>query len=75
MNDFNNGMSKTEIIKKYGISNACYISYTTTAYNEKLNELKEKAISMRKSGMMVKDIAAELGYARTTISRWTKEVK
>lgn len=28
---------------------------------------------MRKSGMMVKDIAKELGFVRTTISKWTKD--
>jgi len=27
---------------------------------------------MRDSGMMVKDIAEKLGYARTTISKWTR---
>lgn len=52
-----------------------YVSIISDEYNKNLKELQSKAIEMRKSGMMVKDIAKELGYARTTISRWTKSVK
>lgn len=70
--DFENGLSKSEITKKYKISDACYVSYTSTAYKNKKNSLKETAIKMRKSGIMVKDVAKELGFARTTISKWTK---
>ena len=56
---------------KHHIKSCAYVSYTHDAYNKKLQELKNKAIEMRKSGMMVKDIAKELGFVRTTISRWT----
>lgn len=74
VDDFNSGMSKQEIMDKYKISNSSYITYTHDAYNIKINSIKNKAVEMRKSGIMVKDIAKELGFARTTISRWTKEV-
>lgn len=73
--DFLNGINRKEIQKKYGITDAKYVSLISEAYNKRLNEHKAKAIELRKSGMMVKDIAKELGYARTTISRWTKSVK
>lgn len=73
--DFKRGLSKEEIMKKHEISSSVYVSWTHEALIEKENAIKEKAIEMRKTGMMVKDIAAELGYARTTISRWTKCVK
>ena len=69
--DFEKGLTKEEIMKKYNISSASYVSYTHDAYNKRLQELKNKAIEMRKSGMMVKDIAKALGYARTTITKWT----
>lgn len=69
--DFEKGLTKEEIMRKHNITSASYVSYTHDAYNKKLQELKNKAIEMRKSGMMVKDIAKELGFARTTISRWT----
>ena len=69
--DFEKGLTKEEIMKKYNISSASYVSYTHDAYNKKLQDIKNKAIEMRKSGVMVKDIAKALGYARTTITEWT----
>ena len=54
--------------------NAKTSTYTHDAYNIKINNIKNRAVEMRKSGIMVKDIAKELGFARTTISKWTKEV-
>ena len=58
--DFKNGMSKKDIMNKYGISNTTYIRYTSEAYNERKQETIKKVIEMRKSGMMVKDIAEKL---------------
>lgn len=69
--DFEKGLTKEEIMAKHHITSTVYVSYTHDAYNKKLQELRSKAIEMRKSGMMVKDIAKALGYARTTITRWT----
>lgn len=73
--DFLNGINRKEIQKKYGITDAKYVSLISEAYNKRKEEHKQKAIELRKRGMMVKDIAKELGYARTTITKWTKSVK
>ena len=73
--DFEHELSKQEIMEKYSINSSMYVKLTHDAYVKKQEDLKTKAIKMRKSGMMVKDIAKELGFARTTISRWTKSVK
>lgn len=73
--DFLAGINRKEIQKKYGITDCKYVSLISEAYNKQRNEHIQKAIELRKSGMMVKDIAKELGYARTTISKWTKSVK
>ena len=73
--DFLAGINRKEIQKKYGITDCKYVSLISEAYNKQRNEHIQKAIELRKSGMMVKDIAKELGYARTTISKWAKSVK
>lgn len=75
LEDYRKGISREEIMKTYAINPSMYVSIISDEYNKNLKELQSKAIEMRKSGMMVKDIAKELGYARTTISRWTKSVK
>lgn len=69
--DFISGLTRAEIIEKHGISPSVYVSYISEAYNRKREELKARAEKLRKSGMLVKDIAAELGLSKTTISRWT----
>ena len=74
VDEFLKGVPREKIMKKFGITPTVYVSMISDAHNEKMNGLKEKAISMRKSGMMVKDIAKELGFARTTITRWTKDI-
>lgn len=73
--EFLEGRDRKEIQRKYGISDAKYVSLISEAYNKRREEHRLKAIELRKQGVMVKDIAKELGYARTTISKWTKEVK
>ena len=73
--DFKDGLSKEEIMQKHGITSCVYVAWTHDAYNERQEAIKQRAIEMRRSGMMVKDIAKELGYVRTTISRWTECVK
>lgn len=73
--DFLAGIDRKEIQKKYGITDTKYVSLISEAYNKRREEHIAKAIELRKSGMMVKDIAKKLGYARTTISRWTISVK
>ena len=61
-------------MKKNDIKPLVYTKVISSTYNSQKEELKRKAISMRKSGMMVKDIAKELGFARTTITKWTKDI-
>lgn len=73
--EFLEGVDREEIKAKYGLTDAKYVSLISDAYNKQRNENINKAIEMRKSGMMVKDIAKELGVVRTTVSRWTKSVK
>lgn len=75
LDDYRRGIPRKEIMKIYGINPSMYVSIISDEYNKNLEESKSKAVEMRKSGAMVKDIAKELGYARTTISRWTKSVK
>lgn len=75
LNDYRKGIPREEIMRTHGINPSMYVSIISDEYNKNLEELKNKAIEMRKSGMMVKDIAKELNRARTTISRWTKSVK
>lgn len=73
--EFLEGKNRKEIQRKYEITDAKYVSLISEAYNKRREEHRLKAIELRKQGVMVKNIAKELGYARTTISRWTKEVK
>lgn len=73
--EFLEGRNRKEIQRKYGITDAKYVSLISEAYNKRREEHRLKAIELRKQGVMVKDIAKELGYARITISKWTKEVK
>lgn len=73
--EYLDGVDRNEIKKKYGISDAKYVSLISDAYNKKRAEHMQKAIELRKQGMMVKDIAKGLGYARTTITKWTLHVK
>lgn len=70
--DFNSGMSKSDIMGKYGISSCSYVKYTHDAYKQKVINQRERANELRKSGMMVKDIADLIGVSRMTISKWTK---
>lgn len=70
--DFLNGLTKKEIMEKYNISQSTYVKATSEAYNKQKEETRKQAVRMRQSGMLVKDIAKELGFARTTISKWTK---
>lgn len=72
--EFLAGKTKDEIMKKHDIKPFVYTKMISSTYNSQKEELKRKAISMRKSGMMVKDIAKELGFARTTITKWTKDI-
>lgn len=69
--DYIKGLDKSAIIEKYKISNSTYTKAISKVYNERKQKMKERAIEMRKNGVMVKEIAEELGFARTTITKWT----
>lgn len=47
-------------MKTYAINPSMYVSIISDEYNKNLKELQSKAMEMRKSGMMVKDIAKNL---------------
>lgn len=71
--DYLSGVPCEEILKKYNISRTSYTRYTTKAFNEKKAELIKKVVEMRQSGMLVKDIASELGLHRTTVTEYCKK--
>lgn len=71
--DFLAGISKEEIMKKYDISSSSYVRYTTKALNDNKQKLIDEVIKRREAGMMVKDIAAELGLHRTTVTDYCKK--
>jgi len=70
--DFLAGMSKRAIMAKYSISSTSYIRYTTDLYNEQKSKMIAEVHRLRASGMMVKDIAKELGLHRTTVTEYSK---
>lgn len=72
--DFLAGLSREEIMRKHGISAAKYVSCISEAYNKEREATIHRAREYRKLGWKVKDIAEELGFARTTISRWTADL-
>lgn len=73
--EFLAGVDREEIKKKYNLKDAKYVSLISDTFNQRKQEHIAEAIKLRQEGMMVKDIAKKLGYARTTISKWTKHVK
>ena len=72
--DFLAGLPRDEIMRKHGISEAKYVSCISEAYNKDREATIHRAREYRKLGWRVKDIAKELGFARTTISRWTADL-
>ena len=70
--DFLNGMSKKDLIKKYNLSEYMYKDATKEAREEKNKLMKAKALELRKKGTTVKEIANLLNKHRTTITEWTK---
>ena len=71
--DFNSGLSKKEIIKKYNISNTTYIRITSDAFNKNKNDLINKVKELKNKGMLNKDIAKELNIHRTTVTEYLKK--
>lgn len=72
--DFEKGIPKNEIMKKYGISSTSYVRYTTDLFNKHKEKLVKLCLEKRADGMQVKDIAKELGLHRTTVTEYCKMV-
>lgn len=72
--EYQNGIDPKELTIKYnlGMKPIRKILGLKHKYTE---DLKEQAINLRKSGMLVKCIAKELNIHRTTVSDWTKHLK
>ena len=71
--DFLNGLTKNEIVEKYGISRTSYTRYVSDAYNARKRIVIDMVLKMKESGMMVKDIAEELNLHRTTVTEYCKK--
>lgn len=72
--DFEKGIPRNEIIKKYEISSTSYVRYTTDLFNKHKEKLIKLCHEKRANGMQVKDIARELGLHRTTVTEYCKMV-
>ena len=79
--DVKNGLSDIEIKKKYNTSSSTIMKYSEDIKAEKRRiqeqerqALAEKIWRMRADGMMVKDIAKELGLHRTTVTEYCKKI-
>lgn len=68
------GTNREAIKQRYGLKDFTYVQMISEAYRKKTADLKAKAVEMRRAGEKVKDIAEHLGYARTTITKWTASV-
>lgn len=68
------GTNREEIKQRYCLKDFTYVRMISEAYRKKTADMKAKAVEMRRAGVQVKDIAAQLGCARTTITRWTASV-
>ncbi len=70
--DFNAGISKKEIMEKYGISQTSYVRYTTEAFNARKSQMIEDVYRLRTAGLTVKEIAKRLELHRTTVTEYWK---
>lgn len=70
--DFSKGLKTEEIAKKYRIDITTCRRYIEEVRREREQELHNKILNMHKEGMLVKDIADELGMHRTTITEHIK---
>jgi ParB-like chromosome segregation protein Spo0J len=69
------GVEIPELQKIFGVSERTIYYWTNgLKRREKPEELKEKALEMRKQGYTQEEVARELGIARNTISDWEREM-
>ena len=80
--EYQAGVPRKEIQERYGISYTSWKRYTADLRkeaNKKIDEENAKLIEemrkLRRQGMHVKDIAAKLSVHRTTVSKYTMDVK
>jgi|GEM_PF-6552429 len=69
------GVEITELMKIFGVSERT-IYYWTSGLKRKAkpDDIKEKALEMRRQGYTQEEVARELGIARNTISDWEREM-
>ena len=72
INDYENGLSKSEIIKKYNIGKTTYVRIISDIYNKNRNDLINKVVEMKKKGISTKEIANELNINPSTVNRYFK---
>ena len=73
VDDFNGGLPKPEIMKKYGISQTHYTRITSEAFNKKRQDKIRMAHELKAKGMLNKDIATELGINKCTVKEYLNQ--
>lgn len=73
LHDYRLGLSRNDLINKYGISKTTHCRIISDEFNKQKDELKDKIVSLKKSGMLNKDIAIKLGIHRTTVTQYLKK--
>jgi len=69
------GIEVSELIKIFNVSERTIYNWTSgLKRREKPEEVKEKALEMRKQGYTQEQVARELGVGRKTISDWEREM-
>ncbi|MEK4820248.1 GIY-YIG nuclease family protein [Priestia sp. FSL R5-0680] len=70
--EFMKGTQKAEIIKMFGISKTTYNRITSSAHNQKKQELIKKVFELKYQGHLNKEIAEMLGLHRGTVTEYLK---
>lgn len=70
-----NGVRPYDILEQVGVSYTAYQKYGKPYYKNKFYSLREDAIKLRKSGMLIKDIAIKLDAHHKTISNYVIGIK
>lgn len=72
INDYKNGMSKSEILKKYNISKTTYVRITSKLYNQNRKEMINKVYEMKNKGISTIEISKKLKINPSTVNRYFK---
>lgn len=73
LEDYKKGLRCKEITNKYNIGKSTYVRIISKEYNDEKTILKEKILSLKKSGMLNKNIAETLKIHRTTVTEYLKK--